>query len=475
MQQVRRYPYAPFVPLLVCLVSPALAQAPPATDGLLQELREQMLQMQVQMREMQAQHDREISELRQEIETLRAAGSAAGGAAPAPGEEDELARLRRLAAAEAAPAEEAPAPAPEDTVFRAGGLSLQSLNPEISVVGDMISLVRNQDGTRERSDFTVRCLGLHLESYLDPYTRFKVAIPVNEDGANLGEAYMTRYGVLPQVNLTLGKFRQQFGVVNRWHKHGLDQVDFPLALREIFGPGGLNQTGLSLDWAMPELLGGSQELTLQITDSSNPRLFAGNDRLNTPAGLIHYRNFRDLTKDLYVELGLTGFVGWQDQWTVDDVTEHRSLSSRVFGADLSLLWEPTEQMRYRNVEWRSELYWLNRDLLAPDGSGKDTINSWGFYSYLQTKLNRDWDVGTRFDLYQADDKDHATAWMAPLVYPHDDAYRWQLSPYVTWHQSPFVRYRLEYDHIDGHGMDEREDVLMFQVIFSAGPHKHDRY
>ena len=128
-----------------------------------------------------------------------------------------------------------------------------------------------------------------------------------------------------------------------------------------------------------------------------------------------------------------------------------------------------------SIEWRTEAYWLNRDQLRPDDRGRDTINSWGFYSYLQAKLNRQWDIGTRFDFYQADDKDYATAWMAPLVYPHDDAYRWQISPYITWHQSPFVKYRLEYDHLNGHGMDEQEDLLLLQVIFSAGPHKHDRY
>jgi hypothetical protein len=38
-----------------------------------------------------------------------------------------------------------------------------------------------------------------------------------------------------------------------------------------------------------------------------------------------------------------------------------------------------------------------------------------------------------------------------------------------------VKCRLEYNHGDGDGMEEPEDVVFFQMIFSAGPHKHERY
>ena len=87
------------------------------------------------------------------------------------------------------------------------------------------------------------------------------------------------------------------------------------------------------------------------------------------------------------------------------------------------------------------------------------------------------DVGVRLGLFMADSKDYGglEADLAPLVYP--DAHRclWQVGPYLTWHQSPFVRYRLEYNHRGGSAMSDPEDLLMLQVIFAAGPHKHDRY
>jgi len=441
----------------------------PATDEETTSLREEF-------EKLKQQHAAEIAELKRRIEELeREKGEKEGP------EEDELAILRSLAETEAAKVEEKGEEPPE-TVFRSGALSLQALNPEISVTGDMLTLYRDQEGTRERSDFDFRTLGIHIESYLDPYTRFKSAVPVTESFSKLGEAYMTRFGVVPDLNLTLGKFRQQFGVVNRWHKHALDQVDFPLALRSIFGDGGLNQSGVSLDWTMPSIRETAQQLTLQVTDGENERLFDENSR-NTPSVLMHYKNYRDISKDTYLELGLTSLVGWNDEWPVlagDGTwrTERDRLETWVLGGDLTVRWEPTERMRYRNLEWRSEAYYLDRGILDPYDLDRDTLNAWGAYSYVQTKLTRTWDVGIRFDYYEPDSKDYAglsEVSLSPLAVEDDDAYRWQVGPYVTWLQSPFVKFRLEYNHGDGEGMEEPEDVVFFQMVFSAGPHKHERY
>jgi len=430
----------------------------------------QILELERQIEEMGLRHAQEIQLLKEQVEALRQTGSEP--AVPA-SEEDEATRLRKLAMAQAA--REEPAQDIQETAFEARGLSLQALNPEISVTGDMLAFARQQDASDNRSGFKFRNLGIHIESYLDPYTRLKAAVPVSTNGAELGEAYMTRYGVFGGTNLTLGKFRQQFGVVNRWHKHALDQVDFPLALRQIFGEGGLNQTGASLESVLPELWSSSQELT----NGENPRLFSGNT-LGTPSILAHFKSFRELSKDTYLELGLSSLVGWRNEWQVaggdGPVTVRDSLPTWVFGLDLNLLWEPTGRMRYRNLEWRSELYYLDRDIQAPDGSGQDTINSWGGFTSLQTKISRTVDVGVRLDYYDADQKAYAavTPWLAPHAFA-TDVRQWQYRPYVTWWQSPFVKYRIQYTHLEPGDIAEPEDILIFQVIFAAGPHKHERY
>jgi len=386
----------------------------------------------------------------------------------------EIEALRRAARAEVA--EEAKEVTQEDT-FTSGALGLQKLNPEISVTGDMLWSTTDSETTDKKSDFMFRGLGIHAEAYLDPYTRFKAAFSVSESGTYLGEAYMTRFGLLPNVNLTLGKFRQQFGVVNRWHKHGLDQVDFPLALRQIFGLGGLNQTGVSLDWTMPELIGCSQELLVQVTDGENGRVFAENTD-NNPSVLGRYKLFRDLTASTYTEIGFSGLYGRNNEWTVGEDTVDEVLDTWVLGADLTVMWEPTDRMRYRNVTWRSEAYALNKDILAPDGSGEDTISAWGLYSYLESKVSRTVVLGVRGDYFEPDAKPYAASDpvnLSPLAVTEDGAYRWQVGPYITWHQSPFVHFRAEVNHQDGDGTGPEEDVVWLQCIFAAGPHKHERY
>ncbi|MBN2455543.1 MAG: hypothetical protein JXB29_03250 [Sedimentisphaerales bacterium] len=459
---------------IIFLFSIVLANTSFSEDGNrdFEKLNTKILELQNQIIEMQKRHDAEIAALKQQVNEL--ANHTAGKES-----KDELTALRELAQVEAAkekPLEEKT----EDVTFKSGGLSLQSLNPEISFAGDFLFSSRQDSTSEESSDFDFRVLDIHVQSWLDPYTFFKAAIGVTENDADLGEGYITLYQLSDDINLTLGKYRQQFGVVNRWHKHALDQVDFPLALREIFGNGGLNQSGVSLDWLMPPAGDASQQLTFQVTDGSNDRLFGGNTS-NRPSLLAHYKNYRDLSKDTYVEWGLSGLVGWNDQWEVGNsiTTQDRREMTTVLGADFTVLWEPTEKMRYRNIEWRSEAYWLNKDILTPDGSGKDTLNTWGLYSYLQTKISRTVDIGVRGDFFVPDTKSYAenSNWtsLSPLAVTGDNPYLWQIGPYITWWQSPFVKFRAEYDYSNGEGIENPEHVIWLQCVFSAGPHKHERY
>jgi len=454
--------------LFFLIVSVNAASAQSGNSGLSQ-LNEKVLKLQQQIIEMQKKHDAEIAALKKQIAKISAKSTRKK-------EKNELTSLRELAKTKAAE-KTGSKEKPEETTFKSGGLGLQALNPEISVVGDFLYSYKWDTENDQRSDFNFRVLDTHISAWLDPYTRFKAAIGFHEDGVDLGEAYITLYNIADELNLTLGKFRQQFGVVNRWHKHALDQVDFPVALRQIFGGGGLNQSGLSLDWMMPPIADTSQQLTFQLTDGSNNRLFSENAR-NRPSLLLHYKNYRDLSKDTYLEWGLSGLVGWNNKWDMQIGPDRRnSKTTTVLGADLSMLWEPTEKMRYRNVEWRSEAYLLNKKLLAPDGSGSDTIHAWGLYSYLMSKISRTVDIGIRGDFFVPDTKNYAnlSTFSSPLAVTANNPYLWQVGPYITWWQSPFVKFRLEYDNSGGRGIENTEDVVWLQAIFAAGPHKHDRY
>lgn len=401
---------------------------------------------------------------------------------------EDIEALRR-AATDEADKEQQEEDEPEETTFKSGNLGLQKLNPEISITGDMLG--RSQAGADGAPawETTFRGLGLHFEAYLDPYSRFKAAVPISTEGAELGEAYFTRYGLPGNVNLTLGKFRQQFGIVNRWHKHALDWFDFPLALRSIFGEGGLNQTGLSLEasGSTGSLVHG---LTVEVTDGVNPRMFGQNSK-NRPSVVGDYRAYRDLSASTYIEVGVMGLLGWNDTWTVEDsvLVENEMVigpttlidtkPAAVYGVDLNLLWEPTDRMRYRNIEWRSEAYFVDKTIEAPDGSGEDNLNPWGFYSLLQTKVSRTVELGVRYDYFRPDAKDYAgfnsVLPIAPLAFVSDEADLHLAGAWLTWWQSPFVKFRGGYTYETAGAEDTDVHTVTLQMVFAAGPHKHERY
>ena len=360
----------------------------------------------------------------------------------------------------------APEPKEDDLptkVFKGGQRALQRLNPEISPVGDILAGYINQDGNDfsdyMRSGFKFRVLDIHLQANLDPFSLMKFAVEVHDDGVELGEGYIKWYRI-PRLSITLGKFRQQLGVVNRWHKHALDQVDFPLIITENLGPGGLNQVGVSLDWLMPAFLADEQEAFLQITNSENEKLFSGPD-YSIPAVLLHLRNYWDLSRDAYIEVGLTGLHGYNHKENAENKESARR--SDAAGLDISFLWEPVNQAKYRSLEWRSEFLYVYKE--EPGGSDTET---YGGYSYLQYKFRRNWIVGVRGDILEGD------LFGGEDTPPISSSWLWQASPYLTWRQSPWVRLRLEYDHVNGQP-EGTENRILFQATFAAGPHKHDRY
>ncbi|MBW1684798.1 MAG: hypothetical protein JRS35_07000 [Deltaproteobacteria bacterium] len=470
------------VPFAILLISFALspnghASTTVSMEEELAKLKQDLGEVLQHLSDMREEHAAEIEALNKKVAELARTRPVAAPLEQGLVEADDLEALR--AAAEAEAEKEAPAEKPgEEKVFKSGNLGLQALNPEISITGDLLGTYRVGDDVTDGWDWNFRNLGIHFEAYLDPYSRVKAAVPISPSGARLGEAYFTRFGVLPSLNVTLGKFRQQFGVVNRWHKHALDWFDFPLPLRYVFGEGGLNQTGASLDWSGP--LGPlDQELMVQFTNGENPRIFGQNSK-HRPSVLVHYRLYQDLSPSTYMELGATGLFGWNDSWQIQDGSSiDEVLNSQVYGVDFTVAWEPTAQMRYRNLEWRSEFYIVDKKIEAPDGSGTDTLRPWGAYSSLQAKVSRTVDLGVRLDFYQPEVKSYAnlseSLSLFPLAVTDRGAERFRLGLFATWWQSPFARFRLGYAHESGSGMGARQDMVTLQLVFAAGPHKHERY
>lgn len=369
---------------------------------------------------------------------------------------------------------------PEDRVFLEGGLGLQKLNPEISFFADILpSLVVERSkfyaAEDDRSSLAVRAVGLHFQHVLDPYSMFKSAFEISpHEGLHVEEVYVTWFGLARSTSLTMGRFRQNFGVLNRWHGHDLDQSDFPLALKLVLGDEGLVGNGLAARWLMPPLWAHANELTLEVVDGDNELLFAG-EHYSVPAAMLHLKNYYDLSGSTYLELGLTGMFGFNNKrgFTGED-NDGGALSDEPWrrtllgGADLTLYWSPLQEAKYSSFTWRSELYYASKEL--PEGSAEHFRRSWGVYSYIQHQLSARWFWGVRWDTALPTERE-------------SDRAAWDVVPYLTFWQSEFVYFRLElsrgeripYPAPEG-GLPHRVDNrVVLQIDFAAGPHKHEKY
>ncbi|MFH1679378.1 MAG: hypothetical protein ABIH26_01895 [Candidatus Eisenbacteria bacterium] len=405
-----------------------------------------------------------INELEKEFETLSAQM-----------EVESIERMIQDAQNEARAAQEEPKP--EQREFLDGGLALQKLNPELTFSADIVhGLILNDSkfyaGESDRSGMPVRAVGLHFQHVLDPYSMFKSAFHISpHHGLHLEEVYVSWFGLIPSLSFTLGRFRQNFGVVNRWHEHDLDQTQHPLALALVLGEEGLIGDGLMVKALIPSLWAHANELTLEVVDGSNATLFAG-EHYGIPSSMLHLKNYYDLTPSTYLELGLTGMLGFNNKRGL--LTDEHELvdepwrKTQVAGADLTLYWSPPQQARYRSIAWRTEYYYANKKLAPTEASNNQ--HSWGLYSYLQYQLSARWFMGVRGDV------------ALPTVRDNEDLV-WDTVPYVTFWQSEFVYLRLEYRHGQNIPCQTSEQALgrrtdnrvLLQIDFAAGPHKHEKY
>jgi hypothetical protein len=367
---------------------------------------------------------------------------------------------------------------PEERQFLEGGLALQKLNPELTFCGDILAgLVVNNGkfyaSESDRSRLAPRAVGLHFQHVLDPYSMFKSAFHFSPDhGVGVEEVYVSWFGVAPSLSLTAGRFRENFGVLNRWHEHDLDQTQHPMALTAVLGDEGLVGNGLSARWFMPRLWAHANELTLDVVDGDNELLFSG-EHFSRPSTMLHLKNYFDLTPDTYLELGLTGTLGWNNRRGLaaggSELIDEPWRKTVLAGADLTVSWQPRARAKYSSFTWRTEAYYARKDLAAE--TGKRTHKSWGLYSYVQNQLSARWFVGVRGDVALPTERDES------------NALAWDVVPYVTFWQSEFVYLRLEYQHgrrlpfvTPEGGLGRRNDNrLLLQIDFAAGPHKHEKY
>lgn len=350
--------------------------------------------------------------------------------------------------------------------------SLQALNPEISITGDLVGNWANPSSGSDVTTFTPREFEFSFQAALDPYARTKIFLSREEEleiaglesalagarpgfleedgdghgeGLDLEEGYLSWVGLPAGVGLKAGHFRQEIGRYNRWHTHALLEIERPLAAMHFLGEDGLIQTGLGVSPPSVTTGAGTHELTLQATRGDNAVLVDGGD---DPAWLGHLNSFWDLGPATYLELGTTAFYG-----TNDEVAEETDLETRLLAFDAALRWKPTGRGLYRDFRLAAEWYLAEKDY------GGVRLSGHGGYLQTSYRLDRRWVAGARAD------------WLDGFG---SGPKRFQLAPHLTWWQSEWVRVRLQYNYLDRIGGDA-DHTLLLQTVWSVGPHRHEHY
>ena len=403
-----------------------------------------------------------LDSLRTELEVLRARldsleGVVVGGQAE--DTTDAIARLRSAAQAAASDAAaDTVAQGSQDFVGRAR--SLQALNPEISLNGDLYGSIHSDNPRSE--NFIPREFEFAFVSALDPYARAKVFLAVEEDrgrievfpgdlreadGAAVGveEGYVEWVALPGGLRLKVGRFSQQFGQLNRWHSHALHFQSRSLPHLAFIGEGALAQDGASVHWLLPTGESGAYEATVELTRSRNEVLFGEAPSLSY---LGHMNAFWQLSPSTDLDLGLSALFG--DYQDVDG-----RYDNRLFGAEMAFNWAPPQQSLYRGIVVRGGVMLSDPEAVR----GLRGESAWGIWSLAEIKLSQQWVAGGRYDWVENPEDPSESAWLA--------------SPTLTYWQSEYVRLRAEYDILGNPGKTTRQFTL--RITFAMGPHKHETY
>jgi len=327
-----------------------------------------------------------------------------------------------------------------DTLAQAMGRERNQaqLNPEIGVTGDVRGYATGRGVQRE--NFDPREFEVGFQSALDPYSHTKIFISLEDGHIGLEEGYAYWTGLPGHIRLDLGKYRQQFGELNRWHLHAVPETEYPLAVTTFLGEDGLAGTGISLYRAFGGL--GTHELTAQVTRSaSDSELFGNSGR---PTFLLHLLNFWQLNHSTYMQIGGTGLYG---------TNPDSALRTRVGGLEFRLTWRPPLRAMYREWTLRAELLALQKEVA---GTGPTRLGGYVSSTY---KLNQRFILGARYDYVESPDFGVITR---------------QFVPSLTLWQSEWVFLRAQYQW-QRVANAEANHQIAFQAVWAIGPHKHETY
>lgn len=396
-------------------------------DEEVKKLKEEMKQFQTQFEqkidEMKTHYDEKINKLQAKIEQL---------------EEEKV-------AIEARPYEVVQAP-------QTGlGRYFQDFNPDVSLIGDFIYHGTDKKSDEAYNQLKMRQAELAFSAPVDPYSRADFFMHIEPSGnewkIGLCEGYLTLLDLPLDLQAKVGKFKANFGKVNRLHLHSLPWVDYPNMLTNFLGEEGMSNPGISVSTLISNPWDQYIELTLEAFNNHNSTSFAGTEGRDM-VYLSHLKNFFEINDESSLELGGSFATGPNDDG-------HGKNRTNLEGIDLTYKWRPLKEGLYKSLTFQNEALFNQKD--QSDGT---EIDSWGAYTSLEYQFAKRWSTFGRHDFSEFSDYSDR----------HDNA----VSTGLTFAQSEYCFWRLHFKHTD-RDYDKDINEVWLQCNFGLGPHRAHEY
>ena len=319
------------------------------------------------------------------------------------------------------------------------GFTQTTVNPDFSVIGDII-VISADDSTY----LTSSGVELAFQGYVNPFARADVYLHLHEGhGLELEEAFLTLERGLPfSLGMRAGKFRPDFGKINKEHAHTFHFIESPLSAQTILGEEHWSSTGIELNALLP--LPWYSNLSFAYTQSgmmpaqhnhTTEEEHTHEEETTATAINTRFSNFLDLNEITHLELGLSYYQ--------NDGNEPR----QILGADFKFKWRPD---RYRSLSLQGELFKsLTGDEMSPLSG----------YTWASYQFNKKWNVGIIVDYIQ----DLAEE---PFL---SNGFFIGFSPVE---ESSVFRLKIQHS---AHGDEDPQFRIIGQLIWALGPHKPHRF
>jgi len=330
-----------------------------------------------------------------------------------------------------------------------GSIQAQTtVNPDISVIGELGLAAENNTSTLNASS-----VELAFQGYVNPYARVDVFFHkhMDEEPIELEEAVLSIERGLPLgLALRAGKFRPDFGKINRVHAHVFPQILLPLPVAEMIGEESWAAAGLEAKWSLPLPWYSNLSLAyLQSGISTADHAHGGEEDvvdMETAGESIssRYSMFFDLGSASHLEVGGSYYQ------VLDDA------DNKLAALDLKYKWRPD---KYRSLVWLNELFRRNPQNHTENGIAEHHPEVIAAYSQLNYQFRKVWNAGVIFDYSNhLDGLEYHSLGMFAGFSPAEE--------------TTVLRIFLKQET---HGDESPTALVRAQLLWSLGPHKAHQF